>query len=282
VDNGFGNPQVLRLLLKKKYIMKTTQLLFMTVPLVLLFSSCAIVRQGEVGLKRKMGKLEEKSYPPGTVGFNPFTTKVIKISTQTENVEVQLDLPSKEGLTIRSQISILYHLKAEAAAKVLQDIGTDYENTLILAVFRSAAADVSARFMAKDMHTGERATIEKDIASLMNRQLNSRGFDVEAVLLKSIQLPQGLSLAIQQKLEAEQEAQRMEFVLDKERREAERKKIEAEGLRDAQKIISEGLNDFYIKWKSLEVFRQLSQSNNAKIIITDGKAPMLIDGAGGK
>jgi prohibitin 1 len=282
VDNGFGNPQVLRLLLKKKYIMKTTQLLFMTVPLVLLFSSCAIVRQGEVGLKRKMGKLEEKSYPPGTVGFNPFTTKVIKISTQTENVEVQLDLPSKEGLTIRSQISILYHLKAEAAAKVLQDIGTDYENTLILAVFRSAAADVSARFMAKDMHTGERATIEKDIASLMNKQLNSRGFDVEAVLLKSIQLPQGLSLAIQQKLEAEQEAQRMEFVLDKERREAERKKIEAEGLRDAQKIISEGLNDFYIKWKSLEVFRQLSQSNNAKIIITDGKAPMLIDGAGGK
>lgn len=254
----------------------------MTVPLVLLFSSCAIVRQGEVGLKRKMGKLEEKSYPPGTVGFNPFTTKVIKVSTQTENVEVQLDLPSKEGLTIRSQISILYHLKADAAAKVLQDIGTDYENTLILAVFRSAAADVSARFMAKDMHTGERATIEKDIASLMNRQLNGRGFDVEAVLLKSIQLPQGLSLAIQQKLEAEQEAQRMEFVLDKERREAERKKIEAAGLRDAQKIISEGLNDFYIKWKSLEVFRQLSQSNNAKIIITDGKAPMLIDGAGGK
>jgi prohibitin 1 len=257
--------------------MKTTTQLAAIVLLLVFGTSCAIVKQGEVGVKRKLGKLEEKAYPPGTVGFNPFTTKILKVSTQTENVEVQLDLPSKEGLTIRSQISILYHLKPESAAKVLETIGTDYENTLILAVFRSAAADISARFMAKDMHTKERATIEKEIAELMDKQLNDRGFDVEAVLLKSIVLPQGLSQAIQQKLEAEQEAQRMEFVLDKERREAERKKIEAEGVRDAQKIVSDGLNDFYIKWKSLEVFRLLSQSTNAKIIVTEGKTPMLIN-----
>jgi regulator of protease activity HflC (stomatin/prohibitin superfamily) len=192
-------------------------------------------------------------------------------------VEVSLDLPSKEGLTIRSQISILYHIKPEAAPKILETVGMDYENTLILSVFRSAAADVTSRFMAKDMHTGERAIIEKQIKDLMDKQLDQRGFDIEAVLMKSIQLPAGLSQAIQQKLEAEQEAQRMEFVLDRERREAERKKIEAEGLRDAQKIISEGLNEFFIKWKSLEVFKQLATSNNAKVIITDGKTPLLID-----
>lgn len=228
-------------------------------------------------MKRKMGKLQPGIHQSGVVGFNPFTTKVIKMSTQTENLEVQLDLPSKEGLTIRSQLSILYHLKPEAAPKILEAIGRDYESTLILAVFRSAAADVSSRFMAKDMHTRERATIEREIQQMMEKQLEHRGFDVEAVLLKSIQLPPGLTQAIQQKLESEQEAQRMEFVLERERREAERKKIEAEGLRDAQKIISEGLNDFFIKWKSLEVFKQLATTPNTKVIITDGKAPMLID-----
>jgi prohibitin 1 len=257
--------------------MKASIQILMAITAMVLFSSCVIVRQGEVGVKRKMGKLDPVTHPPGTVGFNPFTTRVIKVSTQTENLEVQLDLPSKEGLTIKSQISILYHVKPESAAKVLEQIGPNFESTLILSVFRSAAADVTARFMAKDMHTGERSAIEKEISEMMKKQLDARGFAVEAVLLKSIALPQGLSLAIQQKLEAEQEAQRMEFVLDKERREAERKKIEAEGVRDAQKIISEGLNDFYIKWKSLEVFRELSKSSNAKVIITDGKAPMLID-----
>ena len=241
------------------------------------FTSCTVVRQGEVGVKRKMGKLQPGIHQAGVVGFNPFTTKVIKMSTQTENLEVQLDLPSKEGLTIRSQLSILYHLRPEAAPKILETIGRNYENTLILAVFRSAAADVSSRFMAKDMHTRERATIEREIQQMMEKQLKERGFDVEAVLMKSIQLPPGLSQAIQQKLESEQEAQRMEFVLERERREAERKKIEAEGLRDAQKIISEGLNEFFIKWKSLEVFKQLASTPNTKVIITDGKAPMLID-----
>jgi prohibitin 1 len=256
-----------------KYILQFAIIVFFFSSL----GSCAIVRQGEVGIKRKVGKLDEKIHLPGPVGFNPFTTKVLKVSTQTENLEVQLDLPSKEGLTIRSQISILYHVKPESAPMILQNVGMSYENTLILSVFRSAAADVTSRFMAKDMHTGERVAIEKEITEMMDKQLNSRGFDIEAVLLKSIQLPQGLSEAIQLKLEAEQQAQQMEFVLDRERREAERKKIEAEGLRESQKIISEGLNEMFIRWKSLEVFRQLSGSTNSKIIITDGKTPMLID-----
>ncbi|MFZ9719468.1 MAG: prohibitin family protein, partial [Chitinophagaceae bacterium] len=198
--------------------------------------------------------------------------------TQTENLEVRLDLPSKEGLTIRSQISILYHVKPEMAAEIMKNIGDGYENTVILSVFRSTAADVTARYMAKDMHTGQRAVIESEIASQMRKMLSTRGFDIEAVLLKSIQLPDGLSAAIQQKLEAEQQAQQMEFVLQREKQEAERKKIEAEGLRQAQIIISEGLNDFFIRWKSLEVFKELSKSPGTKVIVTDGKTPLLIGG----
>lgn len=257
--------------------MKSLKTYLPLIAFLLILSSCTVVRQGEVGVKRKVGKLQPEIYTAGAVGFNPFTTRVLKLSTQTENTEVQLDLPSKEGLTIRSNISILYRIKPDAAPKILESIGLNYEEVVILPVFRSAAADVSARFMAKDMHTGERSIIEREISNLMDKQLAARGIVIEGVLLKSITLPQGLSMAIQQKLEAEQQAQQMEFVLDRERREAERKKIEAEGLREAQKIISEGLNPFFIQWKSLEVFKQLSASPNTKIVVTDGKTPLLID-----
>lgn len=268
-----------RLLIMKTQVMKKYTNILLTASLMLVLCSCTVVRQGEVGVKRKMGKLQQEIFTPGAVGFNPLTTRVLKLSTQTENMEVQLDLPSKEGLTIRSGISILYRIKPDAAPAILQSIGANYEEVIIMPVFRSAAADISARFMAKDMHTGERGIIEREITKLMEKQLTERGFVVEGVLLKSIVLPQGLSLAIQQKLEAEQQAQQMEFVLDRERREAERKKIEAEGLREAQKIISEGLNPFFIQWKSLEIFKSLSASPNTKIVITDGKTPLLIDGS---
>lgn len=257
--------------------MKINQLSLLAFFSILIFSSCTVVRQGEVGVKRKVGKLDPTVYQPGAVGFNPFTTTVLKVSVQTENVEVTLDLPSKEGLTIRSQISILYHIEPNQVPAILQNIGMGYENTVILSVFRSAAADVTARYMAKEMHTSQRAVIEQEIKETMAKLLQPRGFVVEAVLLKSIQLPAGLTSAIQSKMEAEQQAQQMEFILQRERQEAERKKIEAEGLRDAQKIISEGLNEFFIKWKSLEVFKELSKSPGAKVIITDGKTPLLID-----
>ena len=151
------------------------------------------------------------------------------------------------------------------------------ERILILSTFRSAAADVCAQFYAKDMHSGKRSEIEAEIKETMTKLLEGRGVIIEAILLKSISLPSGLYSAIEAKLKAEQAAQQMEFVLDRERKEAERKKVEAEGIRDAELIIKEGITDENIEWKSLEVFRELSKSNNAKIIITDGTTPMIIN-----
>ena len=110
----------------------------------------------------------------------------------------------------------------------------------------------------------------------MSEILAPRGFDIEAVLMKNISLPSGLARAVEEKLEAEQIAQRMEFLLDREKLEAQRKIIEAEGIRDAQRIISEGLTDEIIQWQSIEAFKQLSNSNNAKIIMTNGQTPLLI------
>jgi len=240
-------------------------------------ASCVTIREGEVGVKRKLGKFSDKPYSTGLKAYNPLTSRVIKISTQTENLEVDLNIPSKEGLTIKSEVSILYNINAKKAPKLLREIGVDYEANVILPVFRSAVADVSSRFFAKDMHTGERATIEKAIRDQMMVLMDGKGIEVEAVLLKSIQLPRTLATAIEAKLEAEQQAQQMEFVLQQAEQQAEQKRVEAAGVRDAQLIIAEGLNPKILQFKSIEAFMELAKSPNAKVIITDGDLPMIME-----
>lgn len=241
-----------------------------------LVSSCAIIRPGEVGVRSTFGKLKGPVKTEGMIVYNAFATKVIKIPTRTINRELNINLPSKEGLTIQSDISILYHIKGEKAKELIQNIGLEYDQ-IITSVFRSAAADVCARYFAKDMHSGERDKIEKEICAKMNENLRPRGFEIESVLLKSIVLPAGLAKAVESKLEAEQQAQQMDFVLMRERKEAERKKVEAEGTRDAQLILSEGLTDKILQLRNIEMMRELIKSENSKVIITDGKTPAFID-----
>jgi regulator of protease activity HflC (stomatin/prohibitin superfamily) len=243
----------------------------------LLVSSCTVIRQGEVGVKRSFGKIKPEPLMEGARVFNPLVTTIIKLPTRTMNMEVRLPLPSKEGLTVQSDVSILYRLEGKYAPKVIENLGRNYEQVVILPVFRSAVTDISSQYFAKDMHTGQRASIEKSIKDLMTTQLKDRGFVIESVLLKSIVLPAGLTKAIEEKLEAEQDAQRMQFVLDKERQEAKRRTIEAEGVRDAQKIIAEGLTPLLIRFKTIEAFNKLSTSPNSKVIITNGDQPLMLN-----
>ena len=253
--------------------MKTT---FLMLYISLLFASCAVVRPGEVGVKQKLGKLSDKVSGQGPVWYNPLTTRVVKASVQTTNLELSLNLPSKEGLSINSNISILYKAQKNKVPDLIKTFGLEYED-IISNVFRSAAADVCAQYFAKDMHSGMRANIEQAILDKMNVTLKKDGIEIESVLMKNIALPPGLASSIEQKLQAEQEALRMEFVLQQAKLEADRKIIEAKGVRDAQLILSEGLTDQIIKIRSIEAFQELSKTNSSKIIITDGKAPFLID-----
>lgn len=261
--------------------MKILKFCLLSLVTIILASSCAVIRQGEVGVKRRMGKLDPTTIEPGAKAFNPLTTTVIRLPIRTVNVEIQSNLPSKEGLNVRSVISILYHIKKENAADIIENIGTNYEEVVIKSVFRSASADVCSQFFAKDMHTIKRAEIEREIQARMQSLLSDRGFEIEAVLLKTIQLPPGLYMAVENKLEAEQEAQRMEFVLQREKLEAQRRKLEAEGIRDAQQILQEGISPQIIQWQSIEAFKELANSPGTRVIITDGKAPFLIADPGG-
>lgn len=254
-----------------------TRLFILFLMLSVIMMSCSVVRQGEVGMKRKLGRLNKNVIQPGAVSYNPFITKVIKMPIRTMNMEITSNLPSKEGLNVAAVISILYRIEPAKAPYIVENIGVGNEQNVISSVFRSTAADVCSRFFAKDMHSAQRANIEKEIATQMSELLVPRGFLIEAVLLKNIQLPAGLARAVEEKLEAEQDAQRMEFLLDREKREAQRKLIEAQGIRDAQKIISEGLSRNIIDWQSIEALRELAKSNNSKIVITDGKSPLIVN-----
>jgi len=278
--------------------------------LLLAAPGCARILQDEVGVRRKFGAVQDEVLQPGLRWYNPFSSRIFTLKTRTVNIEIEPDLPSREGLSVRSEISILYHLEAEKAADILRRTGMAYEADVILPVFRSASADVCARFYAKDMHSASRRQIEEEILAKMMETLGQRGFVIEAVLLKSIVLPPGLSSAIENKLQAEQLAQRMEFELQRERSEAERvviaaeaqrktQLIAAEAARDAQVLAAEGrkaatlldaegtakanalisasITPTILKFRAIEVYRALAASTNAKVIVTEGKSVPLLN-----
>lgn len=264
-------------------------------------SSCSVVRPGQVGVKSRFGKLTNKQSSGGLVFYNPFTSSVIKVTTRTINREMSMNLPSKEGLTVRSDVSILYRVKPSEVRNVISGVGLNFDQ-IITAVFRSAASDVCSQYYAKDMHSGERKGIENRINDLMNEYLGPRGFVVEAVLLKSITLPPGLSKAIEMKLESEQDALRMVFIKQQEEREAERQLIRAEGRKNALIVeaeanariieieaeanslanakLNESLTPNVLQMKQIEAMLELAKSPNTKTLFMDRGNPFmnLLDG----
>ena len=248
--------------------------------IVTTLGACATVRPDQVGVKTTFGRISSGTLQPGAQFVIPGVNSVMRIPARTVNREVRLELPSREGLNVAADVSILYRIRPEMAPTILATGGRAYEDDVVIPVFRSAAADVAARFMAKDMYGGERAAIERAIQAQMAQGLTARGFVVEQVLLKSIRLPADLAQAVEEKLEAEQRAEQMQFVLQRERAEAERKRIEAEGIRQSQDIVAGSLTPLIISFKSIEAFRELARSPNAKVIVTDGRTPYLIGAEG--
>ena len=292
--------------MKKTTIMKS---IFFSLALSAFIStSCSIVKPNQVALKSKLGRINKNVKDPGPVYYNPFITKIIKVNISTMNLSIRENLPSKEGLTILSESSILYHIKSSEVPKIIEETGLDYENNLILPVFRSAASDVCSRYFAKDMHSAKRNEIEEEIKKRLAEVCGKKGFIIEAVLLKSITLPAGLTKSIETKLEAEQEALRMEFVLDRQKKEVERQLIEAEGVKktnviqseakaesmrieaegraksieieakankNANEMLNSSISLNILKLKEIEAFIKLSSSPNTKTLITDGKGGLL-------
>jgi regulator of protease activity HflC (stomatin/prohibitin superfamily) len=163
--------------------------------------------------------------------------------------------------------SLIYHLNPDRASEVFQKIGADYETVVIEPTFRSAIREATASHTANALYTGEREMVGKQIFDQVSAQLNQRGLSVENVLLRDIQLPATLKAAIEAKQQAEQESLAMNFRLQKETQEAQRKRIEAAGVRDFQQIVAQGITPSLLEWKGIEATENLAKSSNSKVVV---------------
>jgi regulator of protease activity HflC (stomatin/prohibitin superfamily) len=242
----------------------------------ILIASCTVIRPGEVGFKQKLGKFKtKKPYTGGAVFYNPFVSKIIQVNIRTVEVYENLPLPTKEGLSVDAQIILLYHVKPEFAKDVYTNFGTNYEKVFVVSNFLATAREVSSRYFAKELYAIEREKVEKVIVDELAQHIGSKGFVIDAVLLKDIILPPALSQAILDKVNAEQATLQMEFAIAKQKKEAERLIIEARGIKTAQTIIDSSLTPKMLQYKNLEIMKGLMTSPNAKVIITDGKTPII-------
>ena len=235
---------------------------------------------GHVGVVDFFGIVEQRTLPPGINFVNPMAT-VTKFSTQTMEHKESMQVLSREGLTIGLEVSVLYRLNPDSAGRVYQTIVSgDYENVVLIPNFRSISRSVTASFQASALYSTERERLAIAIQEELAKTVSVRGIIVESVPLRNVALPTQLTEAIETKQRADQEAQRMEFVLLKEKQEADRKRIEAKGISDFQNIVAQGISDQLLRWKGVEATEKLANSPNTKVIIIgagkDG-LPIILD-----
>lgn len=226
----------------------------------LFFSSIVVVDAGETGVYSLFGRVSEAELHPGFHLVIPLA-KVTKMSIRTEEYTMSatdnegqktgndaITSLTKEGLSVDLDMTILYHLEEQKASDIYSQVGEAYAEKIIRPIIRTIIRDVIAQYDAKELYSEKRGEASKKIQDNLSEALVSRGIVVESVLLRNISLPANLATSIQEKLQAEQEAQKYDFILQKEKKEKERKIIEAEGQRDAQKIINEGLSPNYLNY----------------------------------
>jgi prohibitin 1 len=234
---------------------------------ILLFSSVTRVGTGRVGVLTLFGKVQTgETLGEGIHLINPLKTNN-ELSIQTQTLKESASVPSSEGLMMSLDTSLIYHLNPDHAADVFQKIGADYENVVVEPTLRSAIREATASHTANALYTGEREMVAKQIFDQVNTQLSLRGLTVENVLLRDIQLPTTLKSAIEAKQQAEQESLAMNFRLQKETQEAQRKRIEAAGVRDFQQIVAQGITPSLLEWKGIEATENLAKSPNSKVVV---------------
>jgi len=230
------------------------------------FAAIAYVPAGHVGVLTLFGRVTGDVLPEGTHLVNPFKVNN-RMSVRTHELKEQASVPSNEGLIMTLDTSLLFRLDAEKASQVYQKIGPRYVEVVVEPNLRSAIRSVTSTHSANALYTGAREEVAHKIRDELIRELAPRGITVESILLRDVQLPAMLKTSIEAKQQAEQDALRMNFVLQKEKQEAERKRIEAAGIRDFQQIVAQGISQQLLTWKGIEATEKLAASANAKIIM---------------
>ena len=241
-------------------------LLILIVVIILASSSTSCVHTGHVGVITTFGRVTGRTIFEGIHLVSPIS-RVHEMDIKTLELKERASVPTKEGLIMGIEASVLYHLQPDHAGEVFQKIGPDYANVLLVPNFRSAIRAVTAANTASSLYSDARESIARQIMADLQGQVQPRGITIENVLLRDLQLPETLKHAIEAKQQAQQEAQRMEFVLQREKQESERKRVEAQGIKDFQNIVTEGISEKLLEWKGIEATMELVKSQNSKVIV---------------
>jgi regulator of protease activity HflC (stomatin/prohibitin superfamily) len=252
--------------------------------LVVIGGPITVVPAGHVGVKDLFGRVSPDALPPGVHLILPFT-RVHKMSIRTMELKETAEVPSKEGLMMDLEGSVLYRLDPLKAAEVYKTVGINYAEVILVPQVRSAIREITASYDAKALYSSEREQIARETFNLTQKMMGGRGVIVESVLLRKIGLPAIVANAIQEKLKREQESEQMKFVLAKEQQEAERKRIEAQGIADFQKIVAAGISPQLLEWKGIEATEKLAMSPNAKVVVIGNSKtglPIILGGGADK
>lgn len=253
--------------------------------LVLLFlmGACSITRvdTGNVGVLTKFGRVTGDVLPEGIHLIDPLKSSN-ELSVRTQEQKETAAVPSSEGLIMTLEASLLFHLDRDKAADVYQKLGPEYRAKIVEPTLRSAIREATSSHGANALYTGEREQVAKEIELNLAAQLAARGIVVEKVLLRDIQLPESLKRSIELKQAAEQESLAMQFKLQKEKQEADRKRIEAQGIKDFQTIVAQGITPGLLEWKGIEATEKFAASPNSKVVIVGNSKnglPLVLGGS---
>ncbi len=268
-------------------ILKIAGLLIMLVSAIA--ASVVQINPGEVGVQKLFGKVSNTVLLSGLNLVNPLV-EVVTFDVRTQNYTMSgvLDEGSKtgddairvlsaDGLEVIIDLTVLYKVIPGEAPRILQEIGTDYRNTIVRPICRTKIRDNAVYYEAVSLYSTKRDEFQSRIFKTIETDFKSRGLYLEQLLVRNITLPPSVKTTIESKINAEQEAQKMTFVLQKEKQEAERKRVEAQGIADYQKILSTGLSDKQLQY---EMIKAIATSPNAKLIIMNGgksNTPVILD-----
>jgi regulator of protease activity HflC (stomatin/prohibitin superfamily) len=253
------------------------------------------VDAGQIGVKSLFGKVDNEILTSGLNFINPLVdVKTIDIKTQNYTMSGVHDEGDKEGddairvltadgLEVIIDLTVLYRVTSTEAPNIVKETGLDYRDKIVRPLTRTKIRDNAVYFTAVDLYSNKRDLFQGRIFKSIETDFKKRGLVLEQLLVRNITLPNTVKGSIEEKIKAEQDAQKMEFVLQKEKQEAERKRVEAQGIADYQRIISSGLGDKQLQYEQIQVMKGLITSPNAKVIIMGGgKTPVILDTKDGK
>lgn len=257
-----------------------------------ILTACIVqVDAGEAGVKVLFGKVQKDILPSGLHFINPLLD-IRRIDIKTQNYTMSgvhdegaktgddaIKVLTSDGLEVTIDITVLYRVVASEAPRLLQETGFDYTDKIVRPLSRTKIRDNAVYYQAIELYSTKRDEFQDRIYKSIENDFKKRGLLLEQLLVRNITLPQSVKATIEQKINAEQDAQKMQFVLQKEKQEAERKRVEAQGIADYQRIISESLSDKQLQYENIQAMKALALSQNAKIIMMGrGNTPVILDG----